>query len=63
LEWLDDFQKRKVTVRPADSIRARVQTVIKYGYDNRVVATQQNIIKVMQVLPEQDNTQTSMFET
>jgi hypothetical protein len=49
--WLADFQSRKVDVRPGDSLRANVETVVRYGYDNEVVGVQHNITNVKAVLP------------
>jgi len=35
-EWLLRFQRRRIDIRPGDSIRARLNTVVKYGHDNNV---------------------------
>ena len=61
VRWLSDFQNRSVTVKPGDSLRAEVQIIVKYGYDNNVVGVQHNILKVIKVLSIEDNTQTNMF--
>lgn len=56
-EWLDRFQSRQIDVRPGDSLRADVEISVMYGYDNEVVNSQYEIIKVIEVLrttkPEQ----------
>jgi hypothetical protein len=49
--WLRQFQTRKVDVRPGDSLRADVEVVVKYGYDNEVVSIQYNIVHIKAVLP------------
>ena len=51
IEWLTDFQNRQVDVRPGDSIRAKVQVIVKYGYDLNVVSTHYNILEVIKVIP------------
>ena len=56
-EWLDRFQSRKIDVRPGDSLRAQVEIKVMYGYDNEVVNTQYEVMKVIEILrttiPEQ----------
>lgn len=60
-EWLTKFQKRDVNVRPGDSIRAKVQTVVKYGHDNNVVNIQNNIIKVINIIEANESEQMEIF--
>ena len=48
--WLESFQKRKHDVRPGDSLRAIVETIVKYGYDKEVVGIHHNIIKVHEII-------------
>jgi len=60
-EWLNKFQNRDVNVRPGDSIRAKVHTIVKYGHDNNVVTTQNNIIKVINVIEANETDQMKMF--
>lgn len=53
-EWLLKFQKRKVDIRPGDSVRAKVRTIVKYGHDNNVLGTIYEITNVEEVLPLND---------
>lgn len=52
--WLIQFQKRKIDIRPGDSIRAKVATTVKYGHDNGILATTYELIKVEEILPLND---------
>lgn len=49
-EWLNDFQKRKIDIRPGDSLRARVMTTIKYGYELTLVGLSYEITKIEEVI-------------
>ncbi len=49
--WLQSFQNRDVDIRPGDSIRAIVEIITRYDYDNEVVSAQYNIKQVLEVLP------------
>lgn len=49
-EWVNDFQNRKIDVRPGDAIRARVRTIVRYGYDNTIVDTHYEILKVVEII-------------
>lgn len=60
-EWLHNFQTRKIDIRPGDSIKVNVKVTVKYGYDNAVIATTYEIIKVYSVIPNADSTQTNIF--
>lgn len=55
--WLKSFQKRKYDVRPGDSLRATVETIVKYGYDKEVVGIHRNILKVNEILPSSQSMQ------
>ena len=50
-EWLKEFQDRKIDIRPGDSLRSIVNTVVKYGYDNEVVGTHYEINEIKEVIP------------
>lgn len=49
-EWLSDFQNRKIDVRPGDSIKAQIETIMKYDYDHNLIASRYSIQKVLKVL-------------
>ncbi len=50
-EWLHKFQNRQVDIRPGDSIRAKVEITVKYGYDKEVVSSSHIIVEVVEILP------------
>ncbi len=49
-EWLQKFQAKEVTVRPGDSLRAIVREETLYGYDNEIVGTNYEVLKVIEVI-------------
>ncbi|OQY72380.1 MAG: hypothetical protein B6D44_10160 [Ignavibacteriales bacterium UTCHB2] len=51
IEWLKGFQKRQNDVRPGDSLRAVVETSVRYGYDSEVVGIHYDIIEVKDIIP------------
>lgn len=50
IDWLKEFQTRKFDIRPGDSIRALVETQIKYGFNSEVIATHYFIIEVYDII-------------
>lgn len=60
--WLIQFQQRKIDIRPGDSIKATVNTIVKYGHDNNVIGISYEIIKVLSILPLNNLNQISLFE-
>ena len=60
--WLVQFQQRKVDIRPGDSIKAKINTIVKYGHDNNVLGIAYEIIEVIQVLPLNNPTQSLLFD-
>jgi len=54
-DWLKDFQSRRIDIRPGDSIRAEVKVIVNYGFDNDIVSTEHEIIKVEKVIECDDN--------
>ena len=61
-EWLENFQSRKVNVRPQDFIRARVEISHKYDQDGELIATHYNILKIIEVIFGSEQAQPNMFE-
>ena len=57
LEWLKSFQNREKDVRPGDSLRAQVETIVSYGYDNEVVGIHHNITEVKNIIPAKSQNQ------
>ncbi len=57
IKWLEDFQSRKIDIRPGDSIKALVRILTNYGYQNEVVSQKYFIEKVMDILPYENSQQ------
>jgi hypothetical protein len=55
--WLKKFQNREKDVRPGDSLRVILETIIKYGYDNELVGMHYIVIEVKDVIPLQKQDQ------
>jgi len=47
---LDDFQNRKYDIRPGDSIRAIVEIMTKYSFDNEVISMHYKVLKVNEII-------------
>lgn len=58
--WLYDFQERKIDIRPGDSLRAKVKTTVKYGYDYEVIGNHYEIEEVLEVLQAKMDGQTKL---
>ena len=59
--WLREFQTKMVTVQPSDSLRAEVKEETLYGYDNEIVRTNYEILKVIEVIPGPKSIQENLF--
>ncbi len=60
-DWLKAFQLKKVSVMPGDSIRAIVKEEVSYGYNNEVIHTYYEILKVIEILPASIQTQRKLL--
>lgn len=60
IEWLNDFQNRKLDVRPGDSLKAKVKITVNYGYDNEVINTVYEIIEIVKIIQDNDNMQVKL---
>lgn len=60
-EWLAAFQRREILVRPGDSLKARVKTEIRKGYDKEDVSVRYYVTNVIDVIPGGTGTQPSLF--
>jgi hypothetical protein len=49
-DWLTAFRSGGVILQPGDSLRALVRSTVRYGFDNEVVGSQYEILKVVEVL-------------
>jgi hypothetical protein len=55
LDWLKEFQGRKVDVRPGDALRCSVKIEYLYGFDNELLGEKYTITRVMEVLANRYN--------
>lgn len=60
--WLKEFQERKIDIRPGDSLRAKVETKVKYGHDLEVVGYHHEIIEVIEVIQEKGDIQSKLHQ-
>lgn len=60
-EWLSAFQERTILVRPGDSLKARVRTELKKGYDGKDVGVRYDVIQVIEVIPASNSKQSTFF--
>ena len=60
--FLQQFQERKIDVRPKDALKCSVQVEMKYGYDDELISETFIIVSVDTVLQD-DNYQDELFET
>ena len=60
--WLDKFQDRLVTVRPGDSIRAKVKISNLYGYDGELISTHYDTSNIIDVIPVSNPNQQSLWD-
>lgn len=56
-EWLEDFQNRKIDVRPGDSLKAKVTVTVKYGFDNEVIGINYDIIEIFKIIQDNNDSQ------
>jgi len=50
LEWVNDFQNRKIDVRPGDALKCLVRMEHRYGYDNELIDEEITVTKVEGVM-------------
>ncbi|MFC1964127.1 hypothetical protein ACFLV1_01960 [Chloroflexota bacterium] len=60
--WLEQFQSRKIDIRPGDSIRAIVEISNKYDADGELISTHYNANEILGIIPLPNHEQTNMFE-
>lgn len=61
VSWLRQFQEREINVRPGDSLRAKVKISVNYDYNNEVIGTHYEIIKVIDVIKADRSNQLEIF--
>ena len=50
-QWLNDFQNRKIDVRPQDSLVCVVKIIVKYDYNYEVISTTHEVTEVTKINP------------
>jgi hypothetical protein len=50
-QWLSDFHERRVSLRPGDSIKARVEYHTRYDARHEVVAERYRVVEVLDIHP------------
>lgn len=60
--WLKDFHKKMVTVQPGDSLRGFVKEKVSYGYNNEVIHTLFEVLKIIEVIPAPVEVQRKLIE-
>lgn len=62
-DWLLSFQGREIDVRPGDSLRAKVEVVVKYDYNMEVIGSDYLLHEVKEVIKDEPDTQLEIFES
>jgi len=60
-EWLEAFQNREIVVQPGDSLKVRLKTEVKKGYDREDISVRHYVTKVIDVIVGDKGTQGSLF--
>jgi hypothetical protein len=60
--WLRRFQNRDIDIRPGDSIRASVEILTKYDYENEVINARYVIKEVIEILPNSPLEQINLID-
>jgi hypothetical protein len=60
-DWLQDFHDRAFNIAPGDSIRAEVKSVAVYGKNYEVIDEKHSVIRVIEILPNNDSKPSSLF--
>lgn len=60
-KWLNDFQDRKIDVRPQDSLVCMVKITVKYDYNYEVISTTHEVIEVIKINPRDTNIQMALI--
>lgn len=60
-DWLQQFQQGDVDLKPGDSLKAKVQVVVDYGYNHEVIHKHYFLVKVIEIIHNQKNKQYKIF--
>lgn len=61
INWLNDFHSRKFDIRPGDSLRAIVETQVKYGFSGEVVAVHNFISEIKEIITDSNSEHPNLF--
>ena len=61
LEWLKEFQNRKIDVRPQDSLVCLVKITVKYDYNYELISTSHEVTKVIKINPRPTDNQLTLM--
>ena len=61
-KWIVRFRNIEITLKPGDSIRAKVNIEVKYDYDGEVSSINYNILDVLDILYSKTSNQSELFE-
>ena len=59
-EWLAEFRRGNIPLRPRDALRAIVRTQLHYGFDGEVIHSRYEVVRVLDVIHEQRGAQTAL---
>jgi hypothetical protein len=62
MEWIQRFHSRDFSLGPGDGIKAEVKTIVKYDWDNNVIASKREITKVIEVIYTEKNQNLTIFD-
>lgn len=61
-EWLNDFQSRKIDVRPGDALKVIAIIKEKYDHNNEVLSVQHDVLEVIEVIQDPNFKQLPLIE-
>ena len=61
-KWIEKFRNREITLKPGDSIRANVETEVKYDFDREVISINHCIVDVVEVIYSKPNNPDNLFK-
>lgn len=62
VDWLKDFQDRKIDVRPGDSLKAKVQVTVKYDFNMEVIGSEYVLLEVLEIIKGEGESQLMLQE-
>lgn len=59
--WLNNFHLRKFDIRPGDSLRAIVETRVKYGFSGEVIAVHNFVSEIKEIITDDNAEHPNLF--